>query len=344
MLQLANRSPFQASLAAFPDADGIDALVVVVKATFDLAAEPALATEQVPVKAADEYFGEPGLSSLRYAAELQLAKPGTDVVVVGSAHAPRGRPVEHVDVLFAIAGRKRILRVHGERRWQKGLLRSSITPAEPFVTMPITYERAFGGTHVLPKGGKVLAEERNPVGRGFRGKRGAAEFDGQLLPNVDDPVHPLRSPGDGAPPLGFGFVAPSWLPRRAFAGTYDAVWQKTRAPFLPTDFDARFFHCAHPDFVFEKPLRGGEHVELIGMSPHGPIDLVLPTCAPTVVVTIDGADAEPPVQLETVLLEPDAGRLCMTWKTSIRCDKRLLAVERVTVDVDPSKVRAAVPA
>jgi hypothetical protein len=313
MLQLANRSPFQASLAAFPDADGIDALVVVVKATFDLAAEPALATEQVPVKAADEYFSEPGLSSLRYAAELQLAKPGTDVVVVGSAHAPRGRPVEHVDVLFAIAGRKRILRVHGERRWQKGLLRSSITPAEPFVTMPITYERAFGGTHVLRKGGKVLAEERNPVGRGFRGKRGATEFDGQLLPNVDDPVHPLRSPGDGAPPLGFGFVA-------------------------------RFFHCAHPDFVFEQPLRGGEHVELIGMSPHGPVDLVLPTCAPTVVVTIAGADAEPPVQLETVLLEPDAGRLCMTWKTSIRCDKRLLAVERVTVDVDPSKVRTAVPA
>ncbi len=36
MLQLKNRTPFQATLLLTPDADGIESLYVIVKGTYDL--------------------------------------------------------------------------------------------------------------------------------------------------------------------------------------------------------------------------------------------------------------------------------------------------------------------
>ena len=41
-------------------------------------------------------------------------------------------------------------------------------------------------------------------------------------------------------------MAPHWLPRRAWAGTYDDAWRISRAPYLPADFDARFFQLYSP--------------------------------------------------------------------------------------------------
>jgi hypothetical protein len=330
VLQLDNSTPFRATLCSFPDARGIDTLFVVVKATFAIGASLTVAEQQVAPCAADVPWGEPGQSSLRYATELHLEKPGTDVVMNARAWPPGGAPVPQLDVLLAVAGRTKVVRVFGERQWVGGLLGASISPPVPFESMPIVYERAFGGGHELAPGSdRMLAEERNPVGRGFRGKRKAKDFVGERLPNVENPRRPIRAVGDGSEPQGFGFIAPAWLPRRAFAGTYDEAWQKTRAPFLPADFDPRFFHAAHPDFVFDRWLDGGEPVEVIHASRRGPLRFELPRCELDVEARIAGRTETPLLHLETVLIEPDDDRLCLLWRGSVPCDKQLLRVERV---------------
>lgn len=332
MLQLKNTSPFAATMVAFPDQRGVETLFAVVKATFALRPDLEVAEQQVPVQAADVPWGEPGASSLKYASELHLCKPGTDAVMVGSAWTTRNPRKDQVDVLFAVAGRTSVVRVFGDRQWRPGVLGLSASPPVPFESMPIVYERAYGGTHQPdPKSGRMLAEERNPVGVGFKGKRGAREFAGQPLPNVEDPLRPIRSPGDAATPKGFGFVAPSWLPRRGFAGTYDKSWQERRAPYLPEDFDPRFFHAAHPELVFERHLQGGELVELVNGSAGGPLMFHLPTCRLDVAVLLAGAEQRPAMNLETVLLEPDDNRLCLLWRGAVPVDKQLLRVERVTI-------------
>ena len=71
-------------------------------------------------------------------------------------------------------------------------------------------------------------------------------------------------------------ICAHWMPRRQYAGTYDARWEQSRAPYLPADFDPRFFQVAPADQVVPGYLTGGEPVELFGVSPWGPVRFTLP--------------------------------------------------------------------
>jgi hypothetical protein len=328
LLQLKNNSPFDPAICLFPNENGVDTLYVIVKATFEIGTLLSIAEEQVPPTTADEYWGDPLSSSIKYASEMHLAKPSTDVVLIGRARAPNQRAVQQLDVRLSVAERQKTLRVFGNRTWQNG----SISAAKPFKSMPIVYEYAFGGKHEIdPENAKILAEERNPVGRGFRGKRKGFEQEGMELPNIEDPACLVSSAGDKAVPAGFAFIAPAWLPRREHAGTYDEAWQKNRAPYLPDDFDPRFFNTAHPDFIFDRYLQGGEPVALDNLSIDGPVRFNLPICQLETCVRIAGKTETPPLNLETVLIEPGKRRICMTWRSQLTCDKKTLKVEQVDV-------------
>ncbi len=333
MLQLQNTTPFKAAIAVLPDRAGIDTLYVVVKATLKLRPKLTLSDEQAPVVLADEYYGDPSASSLRASSELHIGKPGTDVLLVGSAWAPHGRPVRQMQVWVSVADRQKTLLVTGDRTWRDG----RPSDPQPFESMPLVWERAFGGCH--RRGEELLAEQRNPVGRGFVGVRSAGDqqeqpppnLDGQPLPNLEDPEAPLQQPGQSPAPVCLAPVAASWLPRRAFAGTYDERWQRGRAPYLPDDFDPRFFQCAAPEFVFNRYLTGGEPVHLVGVLPDGPIRFAVPDGRLAISVTIAGAEEQPPAHLETLLIEPDQNRASLTWRAAQPCDRRALDVEKIVV-------------
>jgi len=214
----------------------------------------------------------------------------------------------------------------GDRVWQSD---GSPSAPEPFEAMPLVWERAFGGVHPLED--RILAEERNPIGVGFAGKRSVQELTGQPVPNLESPGEPLERQGQTLTPVCFAPTAPQWLPRRAFAGTYDEVWQRKRAPYLPTDFDPRFLQCAAPELTFDRYLLGGETIEVTGASPEGPIAFALPAAHLRVEVKVAGSIEHPPVNLETILLEPDENRVALTWRAALPCDRKVLKVEKVTV-------------
>jgi len=199
--------------------------------------------------------------------------------------------------------------------------------------MPLLYERAFGGVHEPPDGrGKILAEERNPVGVGFRGRRAPREVVGHKLPNLEDPGAPIKSFGDHPAPAGLGFTAPAWLPRRTYAGTYDEAWTANRAPYLPRDFQRRFNNAAAPELTFERFLAGGEQLDVNGAGPDGPLRVKLPAAGPRITVTIAHQSKTPNPALETVLIEPDESRFCVTWRASVPCDKKALKVQSITIE------------
>ncbi|MCH9687509.1 MAG: DUF2169 domain-containing protein [Deltaproteobacteria bacterium] len=333
MLQLNNTSPFAAEMFGLPDLDGVDHLYVVVKATFDITDRGlCVADEQQPVTLADEYFAEPGQSSLRYASQAHLPKPGTDVVLIGDACAPRERPVERVDVSVSVAGRSKSAWVHGDRHWTEGV--GGIRPSQPrpFVRVPVVYERTFGGTHVPdPDRDEYQAEPRNPVGCGFLGKRSARDLLGQPVPNVELPGATVGAPATKGTPVGFGPIAPSWQPRSSHAGTYDEHWEQTRAPFLPRDFDPRFFHVAPEPLLFPVPLRGGEPVVMLGFHPGGVQRFALPRCEFGVQATMGSHTESIELRLETVMLEPTDERVSLSWRGALSADKRMLRIEQIAV-------------
>lgn len=329
MLQIENGTPFAPKLFVLPDARGVDTLLVTVKGTFAVeGGKVRVAAEQAAIVPGDAYAGEPGRSSLRQAGEAHLPKPASDVVVVGAAHAPGGRPATQFAASLRVGRLQKIVRVHGERVWVMGVP----SDAAAVTSVPLTWERAYGGSQDLGEG-RILCEPRNPVGCGFRGQRSARELDGQPVPNVEDPARPLRHAGDRAPPAGMTFVAPAWEPRAGFAGTYDEAWRKERAPYLPRDFDPRFFQAAPEDQIWDGHLRGGEDVELVNLSPAGVQAFRLPAVSLAAAVDVAGTVERPPFAVETLLLEPERDRFSLLWRAAVACDKRALRIRKVTLGV-----------
>jgi hypothetical protein len=326
MLQIDNQTPFYAVLSVLPDREGIDTLYVILKATLVLRPRLTLAPAQLPVTLADEYYGDPTESSLKAVSEVHIGKPGTDVLLVGRAWGPGGQPVRESAVRVVAAERQKSVRVLGERVWQ-----SDGTPSapEPFEAMPLVWERAFGGIHRLED--QTLAEERNPIGVGFAGRRGLQELTGHPVPNLEPEGERLERQGQRLTPVCFAPSAPHWLPRRGYAGTYDAAWQRTRAPYLPADFDPRFLQCAAPELTFDRYLQGGEPIEVHGASAEGSIAFLLPAANLQVEVDVAGGREHPPANLETILLEPDENRVVFTWRAALPCDRKVRQVEKVTV-------------
>jgi hypothetical protein len=332
MLQVRNETPFVPRMLLVPNEQGIDTLYLMVKATFELQGNALrVAEQQCPLVLADEYWGEPGVSSLKYASEMHLLKPGTDVVLVGEAHAPGGRPTSSCLVSVRVGNLHKDIQVIGDRQWTGGLLAPRPSTPAPFLRMPLLYERAFGGTHEIDaEKGHVLAEPRNPVGRGFRGKRSSSQMVDRPLPNLEDPTKRISGISDAPEPMGVGYVAPSWLPRRTFAGTYDEEWRTRRAPYLPSDFKLDFFRMASAGLSSPEHLKGGEPVELLNVSPFGRQSFRLPRCGIEATVRIAGQRAKPSLGLETVLLEPGERRLCLLWRGALPCDKKALKVEEAS--------------
>jgi hypothetical protein len=325
VLQLENRTPFKAAMAVLPDRSGVDTLYVVVKATVTLRPTLKLSDVQVPPTIADEYYADPATSSLRAWSDLHIGKAGTDVLLIGSAWAPGKRPVTRMQVAMTVADRHKTIQVTGDRVWRDGRPSSP----QPFESMPLVWERAFGGWH--RRGDQVLAEERNPVGSGFAGERSPSEMEGRAVPNLEDPAAPLQKLGQVSVPACMAPIAPSWLPRRAYAGTYDERWHRARAPYLPDDFDPRFLQCATHEFAFDRFLQGGEPVQVAGVTPDGPIGFKVPDANLIVAVTVAGSRREPRANLETLSIEPDDNRACFTWRAALPCDRQALKIERVVV-------------
>jgi hypothetical protein len=332
MLQLRNETPFQGLLFAMPDPNGIESLFTVVKGTFVLQEPPIPADEQVPVSPQDRYHGDPLTSSIAEPSDVCGTKPGTDVLLAGGAYGPGGRAVTESEVTLAVGTVKKAVRVYGDRVWESGVLGTRLSPPKPFTRMPLVWERAFGGTdRTEGTPPQVYGEERNPVGRGFRHKSGVRPLDGLAAPNLEDPAAPIKSWRDRPPPACFAPLAPHWLPRRSYAGTYDAAWQERRAPYLPADFDARFFQLAPPGLVAPGYLEGGEALEVRGATPSGSVRCRLPKDRIEVTFRLEHARESRPANLDTLTVEPDAGRIVCVWRAGFPCDKKLLRVREVSV-------------
>jgi hypothetical protein len=333
MLQLQNPTGLAASVFLSPDPDGVDTLYAVVKGTFaldaplDAAGEPPPAAEQVPVTASPEHWGDPATSSFKAASDIYLLKPATDVLLVGHAHAPNGRPTTWMDVGLAVGPIRKAVRVFGDRVWLHDVVWAPSAPA-PFTKMPLVWERAFGGREEVD--GVPYEEPRNPVGAGFRSAQGPGPQPGMPLPNLEDPTDPVTSWKAGTPAC-FAPICAHWVPRRQWAGTYDERWVKERAPYLPTDFDPRFFQLAPPDQIAPGYLAGGEPVELHGISPWGPVRFALPRVAVDVTFVVDGAEQPRPTVMDTVIIDADTARLMLVWRAALPCDKQALKVSVIRV-------------
>ena len=332
MLAIKNHTPFTSAIVPGLDKEGFDTATVVVKGTFALGgARLSIAAEQAPISYGDEHFGDPAFSSVKRESDTCPAKRGTDVVLTGHAYAPH-RGVESVDVALAAGPVRKVVRVFGDRAWFRSLGSYSMSDPLPFDRVPLIYERAFGGTDT--EGANPAnhgVERRNPVGAGFSTGPNGKPIEGLVLPNLEDPAALIESPEDRPEPAGFGFTGRGWSPRASYAGTYDEAWKAARFPFLPDDFDERYFQGAHPDLICAAPLRGGEQVLVQNASDLGELRFALPTVALSITARIKGVAAEHVPRLDTVQIEPDERRVVLSWRTTFRCPRTFVYIDDIVI-------------
>ncbi|HEY5513636.1 MAG TPA: DUF2169 domain-containing protein [Geomonas sp.] len=333
-MDLINSTHFVAAPFFLMDRSGAETVVVIVKGTWRItsAGTLAIADEQAPIQLTPHYSGEPGSSSLLYDSDLVLEKPGTDCVLRGHAWAPGGK-APHVDVTFAVGKVQKQARVFGARIWLKVLGMVSISRSAPFEKIPLTWERAFGGTDTScqePAAHEFYLE--NPVGMGIMAHKSMLNIDGLPLPNIENPEELIKKPHHRPRPVGFGMIPPHWQPRFGYAGTYDEAWRKSLSPLPPADLDPRFYSAAAPGLASPRHLTGGEQVLVEGAARQGRLQFDLPGITPRAKLRRRHGEELLSLRLDTVVVEPDEARVVLVWRGALNVHGQLHQVGSVRVE------------
>lgn len=314
---------------------GRELLVVVIKGTFVLP-KPGeavrLADAQLPLVMADTFTREPGSSAPQREIDFAPRKRACDVLLVGSAHAPEGRQVARMRAGLRVGTMEKVFEVVGDRVWLAGLTGITASAPQPFTQMPISYDLAFGGSD------RNSDDERehdaylsNPVGRGWHKHLKNAWVDGTPLPNLEEAGQAVTSPSGNYRPVALGPLGRGWPQRARYAGTYDDDWLANVFPFLPKDFDERYYQAAPEDQQIALPT-GPVDVALSGLRPDGPRQFALPFFeAPVHVFPKRGPREDLTATLDTIAFEPDEERFTMCWRVARPLKKNMHEIAQVLV-------------
>jgi len=332
-VEFVNHTSFPANWCLGVRPDGRELLIVVAKATYrlpqgDEVAE--LAEEQVPLVKADEFTGEPGLSATLYESDFAHHKPMCDVLVVGSAHAP-GKGTRKLTVGLEVGPIRKRFEVLGDRVWSRRWFRTVVSGPKPFKTIPLSYDRAYGGTDTGAKPDKVRTYPENPVGVGYYPLSRGKKLIGRPLPNTQEIGKGATRLKGKLRPMSFGPMSRNFAARVPFAGTYDQRWLDERAPHLPRDFDYGYFQSAPADQQMPYPA-GGEEVRLVNLTASGVMRFRLPRRdLPILIVPHEGDAVQLDPVVDTVVIEPDLGRMTSTWRASRPLSKDIFEVRQVVI-------------
>jgi hypothetical protein len=323
-----NLTPMVVQALPMEDRHGREVLVTIAKLTYAVSPQGVVTIplDPAPLRFGDEPVSMDPWSSVRFPSDAVEHKPGTDLLLVGTAQPPPGPPVSEFDVTFRVESPhhpvRKTLRIHGPRIFTQRVL--GIGPGRPSTARPtpLRWEQTFGGRDTNTAG-EVIVDPRNPSGFGFALDK--ARLLGTPVPEIEDPRSPMM-------PAGFGPIAPSWSPRLERAGTHDEAWARERAPLRPRDYDPRHASVAPADQWSEGPLEGDEAVEVLNATASGVWRFRLPRWSPRFEAVVRGVAQQLHTHLDTFLVDADAGRVELVWRASVPLPRKSehLEVVRVT--------------
>lgn len=234
--------------ASWHDPEGRPQLVISALVGFKLTQHRQLLAEDVVWQLFSLHTSENSIC------DLWMEKPQGEVLVWGHAHSPQ--PTMRMEVSVCCGPVSRTLQVSGDRHWQPGLLGWKASPATPFTSMPLTWQRTFGGAG-LPQ---------CPLGVGLDSMQRLAGKQVAPLPNIESLEDVMRTPDSRPRSVGFAPVWPTWATTKN-RGTFDKEWLANYFPGMPRDFDTSMFNLAQPEQLREGFWTGHEPYRLKGLHP-----------------------------------------------------------------------------
>jgi hypothetical protein len=334
-MELINATRMTAGYNMGLEPSGRELLVVVVKGTFVLpkpGESVRLHDEQQPLILCETFTGEPGFTAPVHEIDFAPRKQFCDVLLVGSARAPAAHQVTRLRAGLRVGPVEKVFDVVGHRVWQAGVAGIKASAPQPFTDMPISYDVAFGGAD---RSSHDVADHDayslNPVGRGWHKHLKSAWVDGRPLPNTEEPGNAVTSPDGKYRPMSLGPLGRGWPQRARYAGTYDQEWLDDVFPFLPKDFDERYYQAAPEDQQLPLPKRPMELL-LTGFTTDATRHFMLPYLDLPVHVFPRRGEREACVAtLDTIVVEPDVARFTVAWRLARPLQKGLHEIAQVVV-------------
>ena len=338
-MQLVNQTPVPARLSVssveiVPHGLGM----LVAKATFRVGegGRVQLDTQDpVPFYDGDE-LTEVGI---RPRDDLPRHDPAFEVLLLGAAYGSNGQAVAERRVSLTVGTERRELLVTGDRHW---IGRESISAPVPFVRMPMTVDRTFGGScEVLVDDGAIMTVVHPPNrhGRGFDPEPAARALGEWLkapegypqwnperpLPNLEHPLRRVERYDDAPDPACW-----SALPMDTLLHLQRGVVMPSGNPPTPDDAQVGsmlgtswmkdgLFHRAHPDWVIDLPPAAAT-IEIDGVRPHGSIRFALPRLSVAADFTFGDVTGIRILQPQMLVLLPEEERFYLVYRRTFQLD------------------------
>ena len=304
--------PFDCRTLLWQQADGRFVLTVCVKGTYRFApgretelvafegpGNPGAPTPQAPTDSDPPCPTDKrnGLADPLTPSELVPYKAKVDVILVGSAFAPKNEPIDALVVRLCIGRLDKSVGVIGDRVWVSGPYGLEPGAPKPFASLPLAPELA----------------PRTPENPDRFDITRPAEKGALALPN-------LEAVDDEAPEIQHAVFGPLSLAARSRRSRVTAKgleWvQNYAAQPMPEGFDYAFFNVAPQDQQIDE-LGAEATLALENLSPTYPrLETHLPSMHPAafVVSSKGGSTALVPLACDTVWIDTDRERVTLTWR------------------------------
>jgi hypothetical protein len=298
-----------------------------------------------PLSDQDSYngIGDPHLNSVYKPNESIPYKKYTDIVLVGAIKTYQKKKVPLLDVGIEVLGRKKIVRVYGDRycTYQKNEFPLYSEPKN-FVEMPVEYERAYGGKDTISIFNETYTYPRNPIGKGYALLNTPHLIDELQLPNYEDP-NDLLLPNklitekphnwNNLPlPQGFGWVAPNTYPRSSFAGivpayiSVDEIPKEALLGIVPKNqvalsrqlklpsYNAQFNNGASLGMIYDY-LKPKSNIKLANFFEESRLmEFQLPRIEPVIYLDIGKGQKKLTTELQTIIINIDTHTIDIIWQ------------------------------
>lgn len=325
-MELINSSPVPCEcdiIAGLPD--GSRALIFTAKATFNILGNGQVKLEReqpMPLLEQDE---ETDFGLLPTDALLRL-DPAFEVILLGQAHSENGRAAYETKVSLSVGDEYRELDVIGDRVWQGEGDNARLSDPEPFKSMPLTWEKAFGGTQQVLIDREAYLDVSwpyNSAGKGFDHISQARELGEAFscpeeypqfevvreLPNLEAPQERVRRWADTPLPVCWATVPQSsGLLFERFKRSCEKSGKDHVLLGAP-----EMNHRAHPDWVIETPPAGAL-VRMQGLSENGPVDFRIPEMRVVVDLKYAGQLQKIELHPRSMVLLPEEMKFCLTFR------------------------------
>ncbi len=270
---------------------------VICKATFEVASDGSvqLAAEQLPL-VQDAVKTELGTLET----DIVPIKEGCDLAIYGHARSPGRKPVLALPLRLQLGTFERSIVATGDRVWGRSLGSDGQSTPTPFVAMPLTLERAYGGKADSLGGLQEVCTD-NEAGRGFVVTK--EQIEGAPLPNLEELDQLLHDPR--ARPMPAALVA---LPRNSTLRGARGVLTDSAAG--TAQLSPVFFNHAHPRMLLRKYPQG-QIMHIDGLRHEGRWSFATSFYDLRIQVHLGGRGHELTLTPDTLTVWPDQQRFCV---------------------------------